>query len=113
MLLNKKLLLISASFEDISLINASKHNPKGIKTEDTSHYPLGFAYLHSYLEPRGYELKSLFLNNHVYEECFNQVKRVITEFNPSLVGLQIFTANRNASFRLIEYIHENLPDIKI
>lgn len=109
----QKILLISSSFEEISLINASNYQRKGVKTTEVSHYPLGLAYLHAYLEPRGCQVQVLFLNNHTQEDCFQEVIEKIKEFSPDIIGFQIFTANRASSYSLIEYIHKNYPEIKI
>jgi radical SAM superfamily enzyme YgiQ (UPF0313 family) len=107
-----KVLIISSSFEDVSLVTAGKDNPKGLKTTDDSHYPLGIAYLHSCLEQAGFEVKTLFLNNYPYELGFKKVKTALDDFSPDIVGFQILTANRISSFRLIEYINEYYPLIK-
>lgn len=56
-------LLVSSSFEEVSLIAAGFDKPCGIKTTDGSHYSLGIAYLHSFLESCGNRVRSLFLNN--------------------------------------------------
>lgn len=109
----KKILLISSSFEEVSLINASNYQKKGVKTVETSHYPLGLAYLYSFLETRDYEIEVLFLNNHTEESCFKKVAEKIKEFLPDIVGFQIFTANRISSYFLIEYVHKKYPEIKI
>src|SRR3989339_366459 len=109
-----KILLLSTSFEDISLVTASHGKKKGVKTgDDTSHYPLGIAYLHSYLEKDGYQVKSLFLNNHEFSYCLKKIKITLDVFKPDFVGLQILTPNRISSFDTVEYLHKNHPNIKI
>lgn len=107
----KKILLISSSFEEISLVTASTKHKTGVKTGDSSHYPLGLAYLHSYLE-KNYKVKTLFLNNKDYETCFRETVKTIEEFKPDIVGFQIITANRVSTYKLLEHIHENYPHIK-
>ncbi|MCK4554482.1 B12-binding domain-containing radical SAM protein [Candidatus Parcubacteria bacterium] len=109
----KKVLLISSSFEGVSLINASDYQPSGVKTTTVSHYPLGFAYLHSYLEPHGYDVRSLFLNNYDYEICFKKVAETMEQFSPEVAGFQIFTANRVSSYHLIEFLHKKYPNVKL
>ncbi|MFH0892346.1 MAG: radical SAM protein [Candidatus Falkowbacteria bacterium] len=109
-----KILLISTSFEDVSLVTAGFNKKEGAKTSDEgSHYPLGLAYLHSYLEKSSHEVKSLFLNNHNYSFCFEKTLGAIKSHKPDFVGLQILTPNRLSSFKIIEYIHQNYPEIKI
>lgn len=104
-----KILLISSSFEDISLVTASKNKAVGAKTTDESHYPLGLGYLHSYLEHDGNEVTTLFLNNHDFDYCLGQVHKTMAEFDPDIVGLQILTANRISSFKLIEFLQQTYP----
>lgn len=109
----KKILIVSSSFEEISLLTASKDWPTGIKTTDASHYPLGIAYLHSYLEACGHQVESLFLNNYNYQVCFDIVVETIKKFSPEIIGFQILTTNRVSAYKLIEHIHENYPKIKL
>jgi len=111
--MSKKILLISTNFEEVSLITASKSRFSGLKTTDMSHYPIGLAYLHSCLELDGHKIQTLFLNNYNETTCFESVIKTIREFSPEIVGLQILTANRVSSFRLIEYLHNNYPEIQI
>lgn len=96
--------LITSSIEDDS--RAAIVNPN-------SHYPIGIAYLHSYLEQAGNEVETMFLNDYSYEDCDKIVMGKITEFCPAYVGFQIISHNRVSSFKLIENIHERYPAIKI
>jgi anaerobic magnesium-protoporphyrin IX monomethyl ester cyclase len=107
-----KILLISCSFEEVSLVMAGKDNPEGIKTGEESHYPLGIGYLHSCLEAAGHEVKTLFHNNHTYDDSFREFKRSIDEFAPDLIGYQMLTVNRASTFRFLEYVHQNHQNIK-
>lgn len=109
----KKILLISSSFEKISLINASNYQKEGVKTTEISHYPLGLAYLYSFLELQGHKIEVLFLNNYAEESCFQKVVEKMEKFLPDIVGFQIFTANRASSYALIEYTRRNYPKTKI
>jgi radical SAM superfamily enzyme YgiQ (UPF0313 family) len=106
-----KILLVSSNFEEVSLITASFKNKLGVKISNSSHYPLGLAYLHAYLE-KNFEVKTLFLNNRNYRDCFEKTTKTIEEFKPDLVGFQIITANRASTYKLLEYIHVNYPQIK-
>jgi len=101
-----KILLCCTSIED-------EH-----RSEDNhdSHYPLGLAYLQSYLEhhrPDKDEFVNLYLNNVDYEAGYNTIKKHLKEFQPEVVGFSIMTHNRVTSYRMIEHIHENYPNIKI
>lgn len=106
-----KILLISSNFEEVSLITASFRYKLGVKIAESSHYPLGLAYLHAYLE-KNFEVRTLFLNNRSYEDCFEETIKTIEEFRPDLVGFQIITANRISTYKLLKHIHANYPRIK-
>ena len=107
------ILLVASSFEGNSMIGAFNKNDKGVQLPEDSHYPLGLAYLHSYLELEGNQVYTLALNHVNYETCFNMVISKIIETSPTIIGLQILTQNRVSTYQLIEYIHEYYPDIKI
>lgn len=108
-----KILLVSSSFESISLIMASEKNRAGVKISSNSHYPLGIAYLHSSLENKGHMVKSLFLNSYNYDDCFKIVTETVQIFKPNIVGFQMLTSNRVSTYYLMEHVHKNHPDIKI
>ena len=80
-----------------------------------SHYPLGLAYLHSYLEhlDRGYEVKTEFLNNVATSKCLDIIKEDIETFKPDVVGISMITHSRVGSYRVIEMIRKDFPDIHI
>jgi len=105
MIKENKVLLVTTSFEEVPYPEA--------KTDENSHYPLGLAYLYSYLESKGIQLKMLFLNHKPHNYCFKKVIETIENFSPDIVGFQMLTANRVSSYRLIEYIHKNYPKIKM
>lgn len=99
-----KIILITASFEN------EQRSPE---IQDNSHYPMGLGYLHSFIESMGHNVITLSLNDYNTEECINIVIRNVEELNPDVVGFQILTGNRVCSFRLIEYINNKYPEIKI
>lgn len=101
-----KVLLITSSFEDVPLVPASR-------TSEESHYPVGLAYLHSYLESKNIDVRTMCMNNNPYEYCFKKTIEMINDFCPDIIGFQILTSNRISTYDLIEYIHEHYPKIKI
>jgi radical SAM superfamily enzyme YgiQ (UPF0313 family) len=105
--------MVTCSFEEISLITATKDNQEGYKTTDESHYPLGLACLHSYLESFGHSVSTLFLNNRPFAECERVLLEHIAATAPDIVGFQILTPNRHSSFCLIEKIHREWPEISL
>ncbi|MFH1997539.1 MAG: radical SAM protein, partial [Patescibacteria group bacterium] len=111
--MKSNVLLITSSFEKVSLMDASLKHPSGIKSTEDSHYPLGLAYLHSYLESCGNNIRSLYLNHCSYKKCFETINRAIEEFSPVIIGLQMFSANRSSNYRLIEHINKKYPNIHL
>jgi len=109
----KKILLVSTSWEELSLITSSSDRKLEVKCTDSSHYPLGLAYLHSYLEQQENEVQTLWLNNYNFSVCFSSVIEKIDQFKPEIIGFQILTPNRTSSFQMIEYIHEHYPNIHL
>jgi len=99
-----KVIFITASFED---------EQRSSEIQDNSHYPIGLGYLHSFIESKGHDITTLFLNDYDPEECINIVIRKVEDINPDMLGFQILTGNRVCSFRLIEHIKSNYPDIKL
>lgn len=85
------------------------------KIQLNSHYPLGLAYLHSFISDISwdYSVKSLFLSDYNYESCFIEFIRTIDEFKPDVIGFNIITNNRVASYVLINFLEEFFPHIKI
>ncbi|MFH1503100.1 MAG: radical SAM protein [Candidatus Diapherotrites archaeon] len=104
-----KVLLITSSFEDLLTDEGKMTEEWGEET----YYPLGLAYIHSYLESKGMEVETLWLNHKPYENCFKEVIDKVKYFAPDVVGFQMLTCNRVSSYYLIEWIHKNYPKIKI
>lgn len=98
------ILLVSASFEDDARSKTININ---------SHYPLGLAYLHAFLEKQGHTMHTLFLNDYAYTNCRKIFLKNVKMHTPDVVGFNIITQNRTSSFRLIRYIHKNYPTIRI
>ena len=76
-----------------------------------SHYPLGLAYLQSYLEkyrPGKDRFKNLYLNNKDWDSCFSIMKKTLRKFKPDIVGLSIMTHSRTSAFKLIEFIRTSI-----
>ena len=80
---------------------------------DNGHYPLGLGYLHSVLEEAGHEVETMFLNSVPHEECLRRLVDKIAVLNPQVLGISIISDSRVSSFRIVEYVHANYPDIKI
>jgi len=107
--MKNKVLLVTSSFEDLPLTAGKMSEEWGEET----YYPLGLAYLHSYLESKNMEVETLWFNNTPQKKCFENVITKIDEFSPDFVGFQMLTCNRVSTYRLIEYIHKEYPEIKI
>jgi len=109
--MKNKILLVSTCFEDVVEGNLSGK----IKEEDIDRttYPSGVIYLQSYLESKGIEVESLYLNYLSYSEGLEKVKDMIKKFSPTIIGLQLLSSNRVSSYKLIEYLHKNYPWMEI
>ena len=104
--MKNKILLITSSFEDVPEVPASI-------TDDDSHYPIGMGYLYSYLESKGTDVELLSLNHIDYKTCYSTVMNKVKEFKPDFVGLQLLSSNRVSSYRIIERINKEYPDIQL
>lgn len=96
--------LISSSFED---------KVRSPIINESSHYPLGLAYIHAYLEKQGHNVETHFLNDYSYNDCYQIVRDRLQAFLPVVVGFNILTSNRVSTYYLIEYIRKHHPDVKI
>ncbi len=109
--MKKKILLVASSFEDILFGNVD--GKVTIENSKITYYPLGLAYLHSYLESKGISVVTLPLNHTSYKDCINKVIKKIKTFSPNVVGLNLLTSNRVSSYQLIEEIHKTYPKLQI
>lgn len=95
----------------ILLITSSLETESGLpQVPAHSHYPLGLAYMHSYLEGQGHDVTTLFLNPVSPEEG---MKTIDSMKIPDVIGLQILTFNRVSSYRIIEEYHKKYPQVPI
>ena len=78
-----------------------------------SAYSLGIAYLHAILEQANHEVRALYLNNIEYSSSDTEFFSEIEKFQPEIVGVQIFSMNRVATFSTIEKLHLLSPKTKI
>jgi len=107
---SKKILLLYTSGEKDA---PSKVESEILLTsEDTTHYPLGLAYLYSILEKEGHEIHLLSLVNNAENDCYAKIKKELESFAPDIVCFQILTFNRASTFRMMEYINEIYPNMK-
>jgi len=98
-----KVLLVSHSFEENSRADYSPNEP----------YPMGLAYIASFLETKGHEIAILYLNNFEFSYSHKLILSKIDEFKPEVLGIQMFTMNRVSSYRLIEHCSEKYPNLKL
>lgn len=101
-----KILLACTSIED------------GHRDEVTpdSHYPLGLAYIQSYMEHNREgkdEFVNLFLNCVPPEQCFKTLAKQLRTFKPDVLGISIMTHSRLSAFQIVRYCHKHYPDVKI
>ena len=102
-----KILLISMPFEDADIMTGNKYHMK-----DTDAYWLGGGYLQSYLEEKGHDVRIMSMNHNP-----NALEDIMETFDvwgvPGMVAVSILTFNRTSSFQLIEWLHDNYPQIII
>jgi radical SAM superfamily enzyme YgiQ (UPF0313 family) len=98
-----KILLAAMSIEPESRL---EHSPNCA-------YSLGLAYIYSVLEKDGHEVKLLFLNNFDYRECEKIFFSTLKEWQPQIVGFQIFSMNRVSTFNVIEKMKYTHPGTRI
>lgn len=101
-----KILLACTSIQD-------EHRSEGVQD---NHYPLGLAYLQTYIEkhrPDKDKFVNLYLNNVPYEECYSTLKEALKNFKPQVLGISLMTHSRVSAYKMIEYTHKRYPKIKI
>jgi anaerobic magnesium-protoporphyrin IX monomethyl ester cyclase len=100
----KNALLVSTPWEQNQLVFTT--------TDDISHYPIGLAYLHSYLESKGHVVETMWLNNSQtgWESAFTSQ---IMNFKPDVIGFNMLTMNRVSTYLAIELVHEKFPGTMI
>lgn len=98
-----KILLASLSIEPDSRAIHSPNAP----------YSLGLAYLQSFLEKDGHEIRLLFLNNvshRIAKEC---TFKCIEEWQPQVVGFQIFSMNRVSTYKVLNEMKTSYSDLHV
>ena len=104
----KNILLITTPWEENPITAPT--------TDDETHYPIGLAYLHSYLESKGYDVDTLWLNN-ADDSGHNSWRKTLSMYlnhrRYFVVGFNVLTMNRTSTYEGIEYVHENYPNLQI
>jgi len=71
--------------------------------------PLGLCYIQACLDKAGYTDSNIVDIYDSYEE----IKKIIEDYDPDIVGISCFTTYRNSSFKLAKLAKEIKPDIKV
>lgn len=98
-----KILLASLSIEPDS---RAIHSPNGA-------YSLGLAYLQSFLEKDGHEVRLLFLNNVSHRIAKDRTIKCIEEWQPQVVGFQIFSMNRISTYKVLNEMTISYPNTRV
>ena len=102
-----KILLVSMPFENADIMTGNK-----FKMRDTDAYCLGIGYLHSYLESKGHDVKTLSMNHN--PNAIEDIEETFAVWGvPDMIGVNMLTFNRASSFHLFEWLHEHHPGIVI
>lgn len=86
-----------------------------IKNDDLyKTYSVGMLYIQSYLESKKHEVKYLDFMLITFD---NKNKEILTNeinsFRPEVIGFSMLSFHNITTFRMIEYVHETHPEIKI
>jgi radical SAM superfamily enzyme YgiQ (UPF0313 family) len=114
--MGKNILLVTTTGEQDVVIGKKPSEPylgKDKRLADQESYPIGLAYLHSYLEKNGYIPTTLHLNYYYEEECYEEILSTIEKKSPDFVAFQMLTVNRTSTCKAIEKVHIKYPGIKI
>ena len=115
--MGNKILLISTSFEKNPVMCKEKPNDTspeyGKSYTEKESYPIGLAYLYSYLKSKGYIPKILHLNYYYENECHEEILETIEKESPDVVAFQMLTSNRTSTCKAIENVHLRFPKMKI
>lgn len=71
-----------------------------------SHYPVGLASIHAYLESQGHNVKTLFLNDFPEDACMGIIAQHVPDYD--VLGLQVISHNRVMSYRVIEAFQDRI-----
>lgn len=106
---------MTMGLEEKILFRASLNNRSGIQPQDSSNssYALGILYIFSYLESKGHDVRTVLTNEDSFSVSKDKINRAISEEMPDYIGIQILTQTRTNVFRMIEYLHDNYPNIKL
>ncbi len=77
-----------------------------------SQYSLGLAYVAASLKDN-HDVDLLYLDDYSETEAEQKIKVFTRDKQPDVIGIQILTEKRISSYRLIEYLHDNHPGIKV
>jgi len=90
-----------------------KQNKSPFKKNPNITYSLGLAYLNSVLKKEGYETKTCDFANWDEEDAMHEIKKIIKEFNPDVVGISVMSMTRVTTYKTIKEIKKINDSIKI
>ncbi|MDD5650612.1 MAG: radical SAM protein [Candidatus Nanoarchaeia archaeon] len=82
-----------------------------LKDIGTLHPSLGVAYIAAYSESKGHEVKVI--DSEAMNYNFEDIKRIILEFKPDVIGMQTFCTNLSKCYKVAEIAKSLNKDIKI
>jgi len=98
-----KILLLGSSIEEQ---NREGFNPN-------TNYSLGLAYLDSILKKEGYEVISRDYAQFKEDFCLDEVRKILIEFKPQILGLSLMSMSRVSSYKIISLAKKIDANIKI
>ncbi len=82
-----------------------------LKDIGTLHPSLGLAYIASYTEKEGHEVKVI--DSEAMGYSFEDIKKIINDFHPDVIGMQTFCTNLNKCYKIGEIAKSIDKNIKI
>lgn len=99
--------------EKIFLLETSVEKQNRIEYDPNSTYALGLAYLDAVLKKDGYEVVTKDFAQTDEAECLNNIKNIILEFKPKIIGISMMSMTRASSYKVIKLIKNLDKNIKI
>ena len=97
----------------VLLASLSIETESRMQDDPNAAYSLGLGYIQAVLEQKGHDVRLQFLNNFDQEHSAQTFFKMVAEWQPQVVGLQVFSMNRTASFEAIERLRRKYADVVV
>ncbi|MBR9705312.1 B12-binding domain-containing radical SAM protein [Candidatus Pacearchaeota archaeon] len=93
--------------------SATEEKRNKFKKHFNEPYSLGIGYLDSVIRKNNYEILTKDYSSKGEEYLLNDLKEVINEFKPDIIGISVLTITRVSAYKAIKLIKKINPEIKI